>query len=45
MKIHEYQAKELLAEFGVGVPRGVLAATPFEAEAGARQLAGGVCAV
>ncbi len=45
MKIHEYQAKELLRGFGVGVPRGVLAATPFEAEAAARQLGGGVCAV
>jgi succinyl-CoA synthetase beta subunit len=45
MKIHEYQAKELLGGFGVGVPRGMLAATPFEAEAGARQLAGSVCAV
>jgi succinyl-CoA synthetase beta subunit len=45
MKIHEYQAKELLAGFGVTVPRGHLAATPFEAEAAARQLGGGVCAV
>jgi succinyl-CoA synthetase beta subunit len=45
MKIHEYQAKELLAGFGVTVPRGHLASTPFEAEAAARQLGGGVCAV
>jgi succinyl-CoA synthetase beta subunit len=45
MKIHEHQAKELLRGFGVGVPRGVLATTPFEAEAAARQLGGGVCAV
>jgi succinyl-CoA synthetase beta subunit len=45
MKIHEHQAKELLRGFGVGVPRGVVATTPFEAEAGARQLGGGVCAV
>ncbi len=45
MKIHEYQAKELLAAFGVSVPRGHLASTPFEAEAAARQLGGGVCAV
>jgi succinyl-CoA synthetase beta subunit len=45
MKVHEYQAKELLRGFGVGVLRGQLAATPFEAEAAARQLGGGVCAV
>jgi succinyl-CoA synthetase beta subunit len=45
MKVHEYQAKELLRGFSVSVPRGVLATTPFEAEAGARQLGGGVCAV
>ena len=32
MYIHEYQAKELLAEFGVVVPRGTVAHTPEEAE-------------
>ena len=32
MYIHEYQAKELLAEFGVIVPRGTVAHTPEEAE-------------
>ncbi len=45
MKIHEYQAKEILKKFGVAVPRGHLAATPIEAEAAARQLGGGVFAV
>ncbi|HEY6104979.1 MAG TPA: ADP-forming succinate--CoA ligase subunit beta, partial [Anaeromyxobacteraceae bacterium] len=45
MKIHEYQAKEILRKFGVAVPRGYLAATPLEAEGAARQLGGGVCAV
>ncbi len=45
MKIHEYQAKEILRKFGVAVPRGHLAATPLEAEGAARQLGGGVCAV
>ncbi|HET6923752.1 MAG TPA: ADP-forming succinate--CoA ligase subunit beta [Anaeromyxobacteraceae bacterium] len=45
MKIHEYQAKEILRKFGVAVPRGQLAATPSEAEAAARQLGGGVWAV
>ncbi len=28
MKIHEYQAKAILAEFGVPVPRGRVAAWP-----------------
>ena len=45
MKIHEYQAKEILRRYGVAVPRGALASTPAEAEAAARQLGGGVCAV
>ncbi|MFO0581032.1 MAG: ADP-forming succinate--CoA ligase subunit beta [Anaeromyxobacter sp.] len=45
MKIHEYQAKEILKRYGVAVPRGALASTPAEAEAAARQLGGGVCAV
>ncbi len=40
MKIHEYQAKEILRRHGVAVPRGVLAKTPEEAEAAARQLGG-----
>jgi len=38
MKIHEYQAKALLKEFGVPVPRGIVARTPNEAEAAAREL-------
>ena len=42
MKIHEYQAKALLAKFGVPVPRGEVAFTPEEAEAAARNLAGPV---
>ncbi len=45
MKIHEYQAKEILKKFGVAVPRGYIAATPLEAEGAARQLGGGVCVV
>jgi succinyl-CoA synthetase beta subunit len=45
VKIHEYQAKELLRRFGVAVPRGYIAVTPFEAEGAARQLGGGICAV
>jgi succinyl-CoA synthetase beta subunit len=33
MKIHEYQAKEVLARFGVPVPSGKVAETPEEAKA------------
>jgi succinyl-CoA synthetase beta subunit len=45
VKIHEYQAKDILRRFGVAVPRGYLAVTPLEAEGAARQLGGGICAV
>ncbi|MFL5451004.1 MAG: ADP-forming succinate--CoA ligase subunit beta [Myxococcales bacterium] len=38
MKIHEYQAKEILRGFGVAVPRGKLAKTPEEAVSAAREL-------
>jgi len=38
MKIHEYQAKEILRGFGVAVPRGKLAKTAEEAVAAAREL-------
>ena len=38
MKIHEYQGKALLKEYGVPVPRGIVARTPDEAEAAATQL-------
>ncbi|MCX7889451.1 MAG: malate--CoA ligase subunit beta [Rhodobacteraceae bacterium] len=40
MDIHEYQAKEILAEFGVPVPRGGLAYSPEQAEFRARELGG-----
>ena len=36
MKIHEYQAKAILAQYGVPVPRGEVARTPDEAEAAAK---------
>src|SRR6059058_6197894 len=42
MKIHEYQAKALLREFGVGVPRGDVADTPAQARAIAQRLGGTV---
>ena len=42
MKIHEYQAKAILAKYGVPVPRGEVAFTPEEAEAAAKKLGGSV---
>ncbi len=30
MKIHEYQAKKILAQFGVPIPRGEVASNPYE---------------
>ncbi|MCS6885709.1 MAG: ADP-forming succinate--CoA ligase subunit beta [Acidobacteriota bacterium] len=39
MKIHEYQAKQLLAKYGVNIPRGFVAHTVQEALEAARQLA------
>ena len=42
MKIHEFQAKELLARYGVPVPQGQVADTPAEARAIAQQLGGTV---
>src|SRR4029077_19388001 len=40
MNIHEYQAKAVLREFGVPVPRGVPAFSVDEAIKGAQELAG-----
>jgi succinyl-CoA synthetase beta subunit len=40
MNIHEYQAKELLAKFGVAVPKGIPALTVEEAVEAAKQLPG-----
>jgi succinyl-CoA synthetase beta subunit len=42
MKIHEYQAKEILAEFGVPVPAGRVARTAAEAKAIAAEMNGKV---
>jgi len=39
MKIHEFQAKEILRKYGVATLRGHLATTPAEAEEAARKLA------
>src|SRR6266699_3556388 len=38
MKIHEYQGKAILKEYGVPVPRGIVARTADEAEAAAKEL-------
>ncbi|MFN2099251.1 ADP-forming succinate--CoA ligase subunit beta [Altererythrobacter sp. MF3-039] len=40
MNIHEYQAKELLAKYGIGIPAGHAALTVEEAVEGAKQLPG-----
>jgi succinyl-CoA synthetase beta subunit len=45
MKIHEYQAKEILKRFDVAVPRGGVAFAPQEAEKVARELGGNVWVV
>src|SRR5450631_4493572 len=42
MKIHEYQAKAILAQYHVPVPRGHVAYTVEEAEAAAKALGGSV---
>jgi succinyl-CoA synthetase beta subunit len=45
MKIHEYQAKAILAKFGVPVPRGEVALSAAEAGEVARRLGGGLVVV
>ena len=45
MKIHEYQAKEILRKYGVATPRGVPCFSVDEAVEAARQLGGSVWAV
>jgi succinyl-CoA synthetase beta subunit len=40
MNLHEYQAKELLAKYGLPVQKGILATTPEEAAAAYDQLGG-----
>ncbi|MBI1848583.1 MAG: ADP-forming succinate--CoA ligase subunit beta [Candidatus Rokubacteria bacterium] len=42
MKVHEYQAKALLREFGVSVPNGEVADTPAQAREVAQRLGGRV---
>jgi succinyl-CoA synthetase beta subunit len=45
MNIHEYQAKAVLREFGVPVPRGIAAFSPEEAVKAANELGGSVWVV
>ncbi|MBX2868568.1 MAG: ADP-forming succinate--CoA ligase subunit beta [Acidiferrobacterales bacterium] len=45
MNIHEYQAKQLLGEFGVAVPRGKVAFSVEEAVAAASELGGSIWVV
>jgi succinyl-CoA synthetase beta subunit len=45
VKIHEYQAKAILARHGVGVPAGEVAFTPAEARDIAQRLGGGTVVV
>jgi len=45
MKIHEYQAKEILRQYGVPTPRGVACFSVDEAVAAAQQLGGSVWVV
>ena len=42
MKIHEYQAKAILAKYDVPVPRGEVAYAVEEAEAAAKKIGGSV---
>ncbi len=42
MKIHEYQAKELLAASGAAVPRGIVATSPADAQKAFDQMGGPV---
>lgn len=45
MNIHEYQAKQIIAQYGVKVPRGQVAFTPDEAEEVAKNLGSAVYVV
>ena len=40
MNIHEYQAKELLAKFGIAIPKGIAAMTVADAVEAAKSLPG-----
>jgi succinyl-CoA synthetase beta subunit len=45
MNIHEYQAKQIFAKYGVATPRGIVANTPDEAVRNAEELGGDIWVV
>ena len=45
MNIHEYQAKQIFAKYGVPTPRGIVANTPAQAATNAQELGGSVWVV
>lgn len=45
MNIHEYQAKQIFAQYGVPTPRGIIANTADEAVANAKELGGSIWVV
>jgi len=45
MNIHEYQAKQIFAKYGVPTPRGIVANTPAQAVTNAQELGGNVWVV
>ena len=45
MNLHEYQAKSVLRDYGIAVPRGVVVEDPDQCAAAARELGGGACVV
>ena len=42
MNIHEYQAKQIFAKYGVPTPRGIVANTPLQAMTNAQELGGNI---
>jgi len=40
MNLHEFQGKQILSSYGVGIQRGMIATTPDEAVTAAKQLTG-----
>jgi len=45
MNIHEYQAKQIFAKYGVPTPRGIVANTPSQAATNAQELGGNIWVV
>ena len=40
MNLHEFQSKDLFRKYGIPVPRGAIATTPYEAKSVAQELGG-----